>query len=230
MPSDEPSPPPLEQGDHLTRPEFERRYAATPRLKKAELIEGIVYIPAPVRWKQHAAPHADLLAWLGFYKAYTPFIVAGSNSTLRLDWDNELQPDGIMILDRSQGGQTRISTDDYVEGSPELVAEVASSSVSIELHTKLRVCRRNGVREYIVWRVLDKVIDWFVLRDTDYTRMSPGQDGLYRSTVFPGLWLEPTAMTSGDMMMVLQVLQWGLDTPEHTAFVAKLQQHEAIRP
>jgi len=36
-------------------------------------------------------------------------------------------------------------------------------SASFALHTKLHVYRRNGVREYVVWRVLDQQLDWFVL-------------------------------------------------------------------
>ena len=39
---------PLEHGDHLTREEFERRYEAMPHVRKAELIEGVVYMPSPV--------------------------------------------------------------------------------------------------------------------------------------------------------------------------------------
>src|SRR5688572_22284415 len=114
--------PPLEPGDRLTRAEFERRYRAMPQLKKAELIEGIVYMPSPVRLMRHGGPHADLVCWLSLYKSATPGVLVGDNSTARLDLDNEPQPDALLMIAPEFGGQARIS-EDYVEGAPELVAE-----------------------------------------------------------------------------------------------------------
>src|SRR3954454_9356608 len=141
----------LENGDHLTRAEFERRYDAMPHLKKAELIEGVVYMPSPVRYKHHSRPHFDLIGWLAQYRAATPGVEGGDNGSIRLDLDNMPQPDAFLMVLPECGGQARISDDDYVEGAPELVAEVASSSVSFDLHQKLQVYRRSGVREYAVW-------------------------------------------------------------------------------
>src|SRR5215472_16033211 len=140
---------PLEPGDRLTRPEFERRYDAMPHLRKAELIEGVVHMPSPVRYRRHGRPHALLMGWLIHYEAATPGVETADNSTARLDLDNEPQPDAVLLIDPARGGQARISADDYIENAPELVAEVASSSVSIDLTTKLHVYRRNGVREYV---------------------------------------------------------------------------------
>src|SRR5262245_56739928 len=137
--------PALENGDRLSRAEFERRYEAMPELKKAELIEGEVYLGGRVRFRQHAEPHAKLACWLGVYLAGTPVLHAGNNSSVRLDLDNEFQPDVFLMIDPKLGGQARISEDDFVEGAPELVAEVASSSVSYDLGKKLHVYRRNGV-------------------------------------------------------------------------------------
>ena len=214
--------PPLENGDRLTRDEFERRYEAMPHLKKAELIEGVVYVPSPVRYRHHGAPHAHLISWLGQYAAGTPGVEVSDNSTVRLDLDNEPQPDALLLIDPARGGQTRFSTDDYIEGSPELVAEVASSSVSYDLHAKLHVYRRNGVREYVVWRVLEQAIDWFVLRAGQYERLPVDTDGLLRSEVFPGLWLDPAALVQGELATVLTIVQQGLGSPEHAAFVARL--------
>ena len=214
--------PPLENGDRLTRDEFERRYAAMPHLKKAELIEGVVYVPSPVRYRHHGAPHALLITWLGQYAAGTPGVGVSDNSTVRLDLDNEPQPDALLLIDPACGGQTRFSSDDYIEGSPELVAEVASSSVSYDLHAKLHVYRRNGVREYIVWRVLEQAIDSFVLRAGQYERVPVDANGLLRSEVFPGLWLDPGALLRGDLATVLASVQQGLDSPEHATFVARL--------
>jgi Uma2 family endonuclease len=214
--------PPLENGDRLTRDEFERRYEAMPHLKKAELIEGVVYVPSPVRYRHHGAPHAHLITWLGQYAAGTPGVEVSDNSTVRLDLDNEPQPDALLLIDPACGGQTRFSSDDYIEGSPELVAEVATSSVSYDLHAKLHAYRRNGVREYIVWRVLEQAIDWFVLRAGQYERLPVDASGLLRSAVFPGLWLDPGALVRSNLATVLAVVQQGLGSPEHATFVARL--------
>jgi hypothetical protein len=214
--------PPLEAGDRLSRAEFERRYEGMPHLKKAELIEGVVYVPTPVRLYRHGRPHAHLIGWLVVYEANTPGVVTGDNSTARLDLDNEPQPDALLLIVPARGGQARITSDDLIEGSPELVAEVAASSVSYDLNAKLNVYRRNGVREYVVWRVLNQEVDWFVLRDSQYERQPPDAQGLLRSVVFPGLWLDPAALLRGDMATVLAVLQQGLASAEHAAFAAHL--------
>jgi len=215
--------PALENGDRLTRAEFERRYEAMPHLKKAELIEGVVYVPSPVRHRQHGSPHAHLIVWLGQYAAHTPGVEVGDNSSVRLDLDNEPQPDALLFIDPTRGGQVRISDDGIIEGAPELVAEVASSSVSYDLHVKLHVYRRSGVREYLVWRVLEQEIDWFVLRDGQYERMPLDAQGLVHSEVFPGLWLDPAALIRGDLTSVLVTVQQGLTSPEHSTFVARLR-------
>jgi Uma2 family endonuclease len=215
--------PALENGDRLTRAEFERRYEAMPHLKKAELIEGVVYVPSPVRHRQHGSPHAHLIGWLFQYTANTPGVEVGDNSSVRLDLDNEPQPDALLFIDPTRGGQVRISDDGIIEGAPELVAEVASSSVSYDLHAKLHVYRRNGVREYIVWRVLEQEVDWFVLRDGQYERMPRDAQGLVRSEVFPGLWLDPAVLLRGDLATLLTVVRQGLTSPEHSTFVARLR-------
>lgn len=215
--------PPLESGDRLTRAEFERRYDAMPHLKKAELIEGIVYMPSPVRLQRHGQPQARLVGWLMSYEIGTPGLIAADNSTVRLDLDNEPQPDALLLIDPDCGGQARVSPDDYVEMAPECVAEVAASSASLDLHAKRRVYRRNGVREYLVWRVLDRTIDWFVLRAEEYVRMEPDAEGVLRSEVFPGLWLHTAALLRGDMASVFATLQQGLASSEHAAFAAGLQ-------
>jgi Uma2 family endonuclease len=219
--------PPLENGDRLTRAEFERRYQAMRGLKKAELIEGVVHMPSPVRHRGHSNPHGHLMAWLVNYEADTPGVASGDNGTTRLDLDNEPQPDGLLIIESERGGQCRISEDDYVEGAPELVAEVASSSVSYDLGAKLKVYRRNGVREYVVWRVLDRAIDWFVLRNDQFEVMLPGADGILRSSVFPGLWLDPAALVRGDLTAVFDALRRGLESDEHKKFVHRLEEARA---
>jgi len=213
--------PPLQHGDRLTRPEFERRYDAMPYLKKAELLEGIVYMPSPVSQERHSRQHFQLVTWLGVYSAATPGTEGGDNATLRLPGVNEPQPDALLMI--RPGGQARIDEEGYLEGAPELAAEVAASSASYDLHAKLEVYRKHGVREYLVWRVLDRAVDWFVLRDGAYQPLPPDEDGVYRSEVFPGLWLAPDALVGGDLAEVLRVLQEGTSSPEHAAFVERLR-------
>ena len=215
--------PPLENGDRLTRAEFERRYNAMPHLKKAELIEGEVYMPSPVRHGQHSYPHSLVVTWLGIYQMETPGVEGGDNGSIRLDVDNEPQPDAYLIIRPERGGQAGFSEDDYVEGAPELAAEVASSSVSYDLGKKLNVYRRSGVREYVVWRVLDRQIDWFVNREGRFEPLPPSADGILRSTVFPGLWLDPAALVQGEKARVKAILEQGLSSPEHAEFVARLE-------
>jgi Uma2 family endonuclease len=214
--------PPLENGDRLTRAEFERRYDAMPGLKKAELIEGLVYMPSPVGLHRHGRPHTRMISWLGTYEASTPGVLVAADASARLDLDNMPQPDALLMIDPDHGGQSRISADDYVEGAPELVAEISSSTTSFDLNTKMEVYRRNGVREYVVWRVRDKTIDWFVLRDGEFVRLDLDEDGHYRSVVFPGLWLDAAAMIRGDLARVLELVRQGAASVDHQRFVEHL--------
>jgi Uma2 family endonuclease len=214
--------PPLENGDRLIRHEFERRYQQMPHVKKAELIEGIVYMASPLRFEPHAEPHADLIIWLGNYKVATPKVRLGDNPTVRLDLDNEPQPDAILLIDASAGGQTFIGEDGYIEGAPELAVEVAASSATIDLGDKKWAYRRNGIREYLVWQVFEQRIDWFSLQNGDYVSLLPDENGVIRSQVFPGLWLQVNAMLQNDMPQVLSVLQVGLNSEEHQFFTRQL--------
>jgi len=214
--------PPLQNGDRLTRSEFERRYTAMPHVKKAELIEGTVYIASPLRFELHAEPHGDLMIWLGNYKVATPGVRMGDNPTVRLDLDNEPQPDALLMIDPACGGNAYIGSDGYVEGAPELVAEVAASSAAIDLGDKKRVYRRNGVKEYIVWQVFDQKLDWYHLTEDDYIALEMKKGGVISSLTFPGLWLDVSAMLIGDMNKVLTVLRQGLETKAHLKFVQQL--------
>ncbi|MGV2828066.1 Uma2 family endonuclease [Myxosarcina sp. GI1(2024)] len=213
--------PPLESGDRLTRYEFERRYHAMPHLK-AELIEGIVYVASPLRHEQHGKPHSRVMTWLGVYQALTFGVDLSDAPTVRLDLDNEPQPDAVLLIEPDAGGQTRLSSDGYIEGSPELIAEVAASSASYDLYDKKTVYRRNGVKEYIVWQVLEQKLDWFILRKGVYESLLADDRGIIRSEVFPGLWLATSALLAGNMAQVLVVLQEGLNSPEHALFVKQL--------
>jgi Uma2 family endonuclease len=217
----------LQSGDRLTRAEFERRYDAMPHLKKAELIEGVVYVGSPVSHRYHSNPHFNLIGWLAPYAIATPGVEGGDNGSLRLDLDNEPQPDAYLIVLPTHGGRVELDEKGYITGAPELVAEVAASSVSYDLHDKLNAYRRNGVREYVVWRVFDRAIDWFVLHEGHYDRLTLTSAGFYESEVLPGLRLDPVALMNGDLVTVSKVLQQGIATPEHAAFVAELRQAAA---
>jgi len=217
---------PLENGDRLTRHEFEGRYSAVEYIKKAELIEGVVHMPSPVR-ASHSRSHGDVMIWLGTYCAATPGVGLYDNATLRLDMDNEVQPDAFLRLESAAGGRSRISEDDYVEGPPEFIAEVAGSSAAIDLHAKLNVYRRNGVPEYLVWQVYEGRVDWFELREERYAPMSPDDRGVIHSRIFPGLWLAVGALLEGDLAGVLAELQKGIGTPEHQGFVRELAERMA---
>ena len=200
----------LEGGDRLSRAEFERRYQGMPEVKKAELIEGVVYVASPVRIQKHANPHARMITWLGVYEAATPGVMLGDNSTVRLDAENEPQPDALLRIDEFCGGQSRISEDDYLEGAPELIVEIAASSASYDLHDKLRAYRRNGVREYLVWLTQEQAFRWYVLVEGEYVLQQPDDQGILRSQGFPGLQLAVEALLAGDMERVLAVLQEGM--------------------
>ncbi len=212
--------PPLENGDQLTRIEFEQRYEQTPHVKKAELIEGIVYMASPLRITEHGEPHGSIVTWLGVYKAATPNIQLGDNCTVRLDAENEPQPDALLRI--TVDGQSTISEDGYVEGAPELIVEISASTASIDLHDKLKAYRRNQVQEYLVWRVYDGEFDWFRLREGKYIKLQPNEKGIICSEYFPGLWLAQASLITGDLAQVLAILQQGLNSSEHQNFVTKL--------
>jgi Uma2 family endonuclease len=215
--------PPLENGDRLTREEFERRYRAMPHVYKAELIEGVVYMSSPVRYGHHSTPHLNVAYFFKTYELNTPGVEAGLGASVRLDRSNVYQPDAFLF--KRHGGQAKISEDDYIELAPELVSEISASTVSIDLHEKFTVYRRNGAKEYLVWRVQDQAIDWFVLRGDQYQPLAPSHDGILRSEAFPGLWLDPAAMIAGDMNRVLEILKTGMATAEHEAFVTLLKEN-----
>jgi Uma2 family endonuclease len=212
--------PRLVAGDRLTRDEFERRYAAMPRCKKAELIEGVVYMPSPVSAVRHGNPHALLVGWLVCYQRSTPAVSCAVNATLRLDLENEPQPDVSLRLLPERGGASRLGPEGYIEGPPELVIEVAASSASYDLHDKLGVYRRSAVREYLVLRVDDAEVDWFVLEAGRYVPVRVDENGVLRSRVFPGLRLDVPALLRGDLPALLACLERGLASDEHARFVA----------
>lgn len=212
--------PPLENGDRLSRAEFERRYEAHPDIIKAELIEGVVYVASPVRVRKHGSPHSKIIIWLGLYLEATPGIEIADNATLRLDLDNEPQPDVSVWID---GGNAFVDGDDYLQGAPELLVEVAGSSAAMDLHQKLQVYRRNGVAEYLVLLTHEQEVRWFSFGQGETVQLEPDADGILQSRVLPGLHLDPARFWQEDLAGVLEGLRRGLAAPEHAAFVAKLR-------
>ena len=192
-----------------------------PRLKKAELVEGVVIMASPVS-AAHAAAQMAVNGLLFFYAAATPGVLYGDNATVRLDADNEVQPDGLLRLEPASGGKSRLARDGYYEGPPELIVEIAYSSVAHDLHEKFKVYRRNKIPEYLVWQLQEGRIDAFAYRYGKYSKL-PLEAGVIRSQVFPGLWLDAPALLTGDVRKALSRLQSGIDSPEHAAFARKLQ-------
>lgn len=219
-----PTIPRLESGDRLSRDEFRRRYEAMPGVK-AELIEGIVHMASPVRWDGHGFETSLIVTWLTMYYGGTPGVFPADNATTRLNTNNEPQPDGLLFIHPRNGGQTKL-VDGYIEGAPELAVEVASSSVSIDVHAKLRAYQKAGVREYVIWRTQDGEVDWLALDESGAFVPRPRDaDGVCRSGTLPGLWLDVPALLAGDILRVVETLNRGLATPDHAAFVERLAAH-----
>lgn len=213
--------PPLVHGERLDQKTFHARYEAMPEGTRAELIGGIVYMPSPLR-TPHARTHGRIMQWLCNYIDATPGTDSFDNATAILGEESEPQPDAYLIIAPEKGGQTRINEDEYLEGAPELIAEVAASTEHFDLHEKRDDYERAGVREYIVVALRQNRVYWFVSRNGRFEDLPLGADGIYRSEVFPGLWLDPAALLRRDAARLREVLQQGLAAPEHAAFVAKL--------
>lgn len=221
-----PALPVLEAGDHLDRPTFHQRYEAMPRHFRAELIQGIVIVPSPLSL-DHADFHTIVTTWLGNYRAATPGTRGLDNATMFLSEESETQPDAALVIDADRGGQTRRSGK-YLAGAPELIVEVTSSSEAYDLHEKFQVYEAAGVREYVVLVLRDMRVEWFVSRDGRFERMGTGDDGILRSTVFPGLWLDAAALVAQDIPTLLKVLAHGLSRPEHAEFVRVLRSQKTV--
>jgi Putative restriction endonuclease len=213
--------PPLENGDRLDQPTFHARYTAMPEQVRAELIGGIVYMSSPLK-RRHGRYGFRLIHWLGEYELATPGTEGLENTTHILGPRSEPEPDGCLIILPECGGQTWEDEDGYVNGPPELVGEISYASESIDLHAKKEDYEKAGVREYLVVALRSQKVFWFMRRRGKFKELAAGADGILRSEVFPGLWLDPAALLRRDGKQVLAVLHQGIASPEHEAFVAKL--------
>ena len=219
----------LENGERMKQKEFHERYLKTPEGFHAELIGGVVYVMASPLKNRHARSDAVACGWLFTYSLETPGTVVQNNATTILAENSEPQPDSALLILPEFGGQSRDGDDESTYGAPELIVETAFSSRSIDLGEKLRDYEKAGVREYIVVNLKSKVVLWHAWADGRFDLLTPDPDGLYRSHVFPGLWLDPDALTARDAVTMIAALRRGLQTPEHAAFVAELERRRATR-
>lgn len=193
----------LENGDVLHAREFLRRFERMPDVKKAELIEGIVYMGSPVSVK-HAEADSLIQGWLLAYAAKNKQVRVAANVTVQLDPENTVQPDALLRLLPDHGGECRPGDKGYLRGAPELIVEIAASSASVDLHDKRRAYERNGVKEYLVWRVLEGQLDWFRLEGDEYVKQVPDAGGMIRGGMFLDLCLNVPALLAGDAAAVLE--------------------------
>jgi len=221
-PAEQAEVPRLEAGDHLSQMAFHELYSAMPPKFRAELIEGVVIVPSPL-FTDHARFHSLVMAWLVQYDCATPGTWSLDNASLLLPPDAEVQPDASLLIEPACGGQSH-QEGGYLAGAPELIVEVASSSVSYDLHSKFRLYEQAGTKEYIVVLLREEKVRWFARHEqAKLTEIAADDDGVFRSRVFPGLWLNANALLFDRGAELLATLQAGLATAEHAAFVASLR-------
>jgi hypothetical protein len=210
----------LENGDRMEQPEFHRRYLAYPEDVKFELVGGIVYMASPLR-RPHGTYHTALTLALRLYKAGTLGVEVADNATMILSEESEPQPDLDLRILSEYGGQSRVNEEEYLEGAPELIAEVAYSSRSIDLHQKRSDYLQAGVREYLVLSIEEPRLYW--VRFPSGEEIRPNRQGVRRSEVFPGLWIHEQALLEQDDQRLIEVVQQGLASRGHAAFVRRLE-------
>jgi Uma2 family endonuclease len=212
--------PPLVAGQHLDQPTFHERYAAMLPEMWAELVGGIVSIMSP-HGIAHGEAASDVGYWLGHYLRFTEGLQGPANATTILGAFSETHPDGQLRIPEELGGRTRI-VDNFIVGPPELIIEIGRSSREFDLGPKKGDYERAGVLEYVAVALDPDGVRWFVRRGDRFEDLQPGPDGVFRSEVFPGLWLDPAALFAGDLHGLTAALERGLATPEHAAFVERL--------
>jgi Uma2 family endonuclease len=220
--------PPLENGDRLDQKTFHARYEAMPEDCRAELIGGIVHMPSPQK-VSHSKAQQLVVRWLEEYAEATPGAEALANNTQILGPESEPEPDASLFIAPERGGRVFVDEDDYLNGSPELIVEVSFSTESIDLHRKKDDYQKAGVREYGVLALRMQQVFWFVLQRGEYKEVPLPADGIFRSRVFPGLWLDAEALLRNQRPRVMAALKLGLATPEHAAFVTKLAKQGKAR-
>jgi hypothetical protein len=214
------SPRALLEGQRLDQSAFHDLYESMPPGTRAELIDGVVYMPSPIGM-QHGGALVPVIVWLAYFAEHTPGVQVMDNVTTIVGRRSELQPDAMLRILPECGGRTS-NKRGFVRGAPELVFEVARASRYVDLGPKLVVYQQAGVLDYIVHAMNPDEILWFSREQKTLVPQTIGSDGLYRSTTFPGLWLDPQALVAMNYQRLRAVLDLGCATPEHAAFVAKL--------
>ena len=213
-------------GERLSRDEFLDLWEAMPEVKNVELIDGVVYVASPV-----GVEHGDETSladfWLGYYALFTPGCQVGTNGTWLMP-NSAPQPDVSLRILPEYGGQTSIERK-LGAGAPELVIEVALSSTDRDLGAKSRLYEASGVPEYVAILLKRPQVLWRRLVLGRFQDIEPGKDGIFRSHVFPGLWLDPEALLTGDRRGLVDVLELGLKSPEHAKFADELERHKRLR-
>lgn len=218
--------PALMAGDNLTREEFLRIWDMNPGIKRAELLGGVVFMPSPLSVR-HGDMEGDVGGWLTYYKAFTPGVASGHNTTSFILQDTP-QPDVNLRILPEFGGASWLEGK-FLAGAPELLTEVCWSGKGYDLHQKKDLYLEAGIREYVAVLLYEQEIRWHILEEGMFQLMGPGPDGIWRSKVFPGLWLDGKAFLDGDMRKVLGKLQEGLASAEHEAFVVRLAENKGKR-
>jgi len=212
-------PPGLITGDRMNVKEFLRRWEALPDVKNAELIDGVVYVPSPVSL-EHGTLDSLIHLWLGYYAQATPGCRAGNSSTWLMQ-DSAPQPDAFLRILPSHGGQSG-NKRQYAAGAPELAVEICLSSTDVDFGPKPALYQRAGVREYITVELVGQRIVWRMFENGVYVAQKDPADGILRSQIFLGLWLDTAALWDDDGAKVLGGLNAGLASEGHRRFVEQL--------
>jgi Putative restriction endonuclease len=221
------APPLLCNGDRMNQREFHRRYEACPEDVKFKLIGGIVYMASPVR-RPHAIYQPKLSYAVSHYENGTPGVEGSAHATQILGEESEPQPDLALRILPEYGGQSRVTDDEYYEGPPELIAEIAHSSRAMDMNQKRQDYEQAGVLEYLVFCVEERELHWFSFASQKMIR--PDRQGVARSNVFPGLWIDVAVLVERDGRRLIETVQKGLSSRAHAAFVKRLEKVRGMNP
>ena len=220
----------LYDGQRLDQPTFHEIYSRMPEDFRAELIDGVVYLMNMPVFEDHGRPFASMNGVLYLYSVETPGTIVQADTSTKLGPRSEVQPDAALLIDPRFGGRTRSGDGRFTLDAPELVVEVSSSSLRLDLNAKKKVYEEAGALEYAVFDVGHEKFHWFVLAGGRFEPLAIEPDGRFHSRAFPGLWLDEAAFVRGDGQAVVAALRLGLESQEHADFVDRLRANRANRP
>jgi Uma2 family endonuclease len=213
----------FDSGYRLSKEEFIRRYEARKDIRRAELLNGIVFIMASPVSRSHSQGHLSAAHLITNYVEATPLVIGDIDATLLLHGDNAVQPDGLLRVDPRAGGKATLTEKEYIKGPPELVIEISVSTESYDLTFKKDIYLEAGIAEYVVWQALDAKLHWFKRRGDAYEDLKVGDDGIVKSAAMPGFWVDVGAFVRGDLAALKVAMSKGLASPEHASFVVELK-------